>query len=182
MSWNQHRTKLPAGFIPGTALRGPDSGQEAPVNSRQERGAHRKKGTQSPDSSIKTPSSYLANQNSWRQEWFLCKERKLMNSALRAWIYLDKNNVIGSSGQDGGIERNPLLPCTTKRRVTTNLKWISNQECQKIKLHRVPTTKELKKKSTRTTRLVRQLTTWADWEKPLWGGSLGGEAAWEGLT
>ena len=60
-----------------------------------------------------------------------------------------------SSGQDGGIGRNPSLPCTTKRRITTNLKSINNQKCQKIKLHGTPTTKELKKKSARTTRPVR---------------------------
>ena len=55
-----------------------------------------------------------------------------------------------SSGQDGGVGGNPLLLHTT------NLKSINNQKCQKIKLHGTPTTKELKKKSTRTTRLVCQ--------------------------
>ena len=61
-----------------------------------------------------------------------------------------------SSSQDGGIGRNPSLPHTTKRRITTNLKTINNQNCQKIKLHGTPTTKELKKQSNRTTRPVRQ--------------------------
>ena len=51
-----------------------------------------------------------------------------------------------SYGQDGGVGRNPLLPCTTKRRITTNLKSINNQKRQKIKLHGTPTTKELNKK------------------------------------
>ena len=37
------------------------------------------------------------------------------------------------SGQDGGIGRNALLPCTTERRITTNLKTNNNQKCQKIK-------------------------------------------------
>ena len=60
-----------------------------------------------------------------------------------------------SSGQDGGTGRNPSLPCTTKRRITTNLKSINNQKCQKMKLHGTLTTKKLKKKSTRTTRLVK---------------------------
>ena len=55
-----------------------------------------------------------------------------------------------SSGQDGGIGRNPLLPHTTKRRITTNPKTINNHKCQNIKLHGTTTTKELKKKSTRT--------------------------------
>ena len=49
-----------------------------------------------------------------------------------------------------------MLPCTTKRRITTNLKSINNHKCQKIKLHGALTTKELKKQSTRPTRLVRQ--------------------------
>ena len=53
--------------------------------------------------------------------------------------------VITSSGQDGGISRNPSLPHTTKRRITTNLKSISNQKHHKIKLHETPTTNELKK-------------------------------------
>ena len=60
-----------------------------------------------------------------------------------------------SSSQDGGIGRNPLHPHTTKRRITTNVKSINNQKCQKIKLHGTLTTTELKKQSTRTTRLVR---------------------------
>ena len=48
-----------------------------------------------------------------------------------------------------------MLPRTTKGRVTTNLKSINNQKCQKIKLHGTLTTMELKKQSNRTTRLVR---------------------------
>ena len=51
-----------------------------------------------------------------------------------------------------------MLPCTTKRRITTNLKSINNQKCQKIKLHGTPTTMELKKQSNRTTRPVRRWT------------------------
>ena len=64
----------------------------------------------------------------------------------------------GSSGQDGGVGRNPSLPCTTKRRKTTNLKSINNQKCRKIKLHGTLTTTELKKQSNRTARWVRQWT------------------------
>ena len=48
-----------------------------------------------------------------------------------------------------------MLPHTTKRGITTNLKSVKNQNCQKIKLHGPLKTKELKKQSTRTTRLVR---------------------------
>ena len=51
-----------------------------------------------------------------------------------------------------------MLPHTTKRRRTTNLKSINNQKHQKIKLHGTLTTKELKKNSTRKTRLVGRWT------------------------
>ena len=54
-----------------------------------------------------------------------------------------------SSGQDGGVVRNASLPHTTKRRTTTYLKTINNQKCQKMKLYRTSTTKELKKHSPR---------------------------------
>ena len=54
-----------------------------------------------------------------------------------------------SSDQDGGIGRNLLLPHTTKRRITTNLKSINIQKCQKImELHGILTTQELKKQPT----------------------------------
>ena len=56
---------------------------------------------------------------------------------------------IESSGQDGHIGRNALLPYTTKRRITTNLKTKNSQNYQKIKLHGSPITKELKKHSSR---------------------------------
>ena len=90
-----------------------------------------------------------------------------------------------SSGQDGGIGRNPLLPHTTKRRITTNLKSINNQKCQKVKLHGTLTTKELKKKLTsKAADLVGRLRKTARrWQ------TLGVElsvarlwAVWEGLT
>ena len=41
-----------------------------------------------------------------------------------------------------------MPPCRTKR-TTTNLKTKNNQNCQKIKLYGSPTTKELKKHSSR---------------------------------
>ena len=95
------------------------------------------------------------------------------------------NATLGSS-QDGGIGRNALPPRTTKRRITTNLKTINNQKCQKIKLHGTLTTNKLKKKSTRTTRLVRW-TVQADSENP--GKAAEGRGwlpssgdSWEGLT
>ena len=51
-----------------------------------------------------------------------------------------------TSDQDAGTSRYTLPPHTTKRRTTTNLKIKNNQNCQKIKLYRSLTTKELKKK------------------------------------
>ena len=57
-----------------------------------------------------------------------------------------------------------MLPRTTRRRMTTNLKSMNNQKLQKSKLHGILTTKELKKKSARTTRPVRR-TAGADSEK-----------------
>ena len=53
------------------------------------------------------------------------------------------------SSQDGGIGRNTLLPYTTERRITTNLKIINNQSCQNVKLQGILTTKGLKKHSSR---------------------------------
>ena len=60
-----------------------------------------------------------------------------------------KSHGFQSSSQDGGVGRNTSLPHITQRRITTNLKTINNQKCQKIKLHGSPTTKELKKHSPR---------------------------------
>ena len=54
--------------------------------------------------------------------------------------------ILRISGQDGGVGRYTLPPCTTKRRTRTNLKIKNNQNCQKIQLYGSPTTKELKKK------------------------------------
>ena len=79
--------------------------------------------------------------------------------------YIWRKIKLGRSGQDGGIGRDPSLPCTTKRRITTNLKSINNQQYQKSKLHGTPTTKELKKISTRTTSQVRRWTMQANSEK-----------------
>ena len=61
----------------------------------------------------------------------------------------DFNMEHTASSQDWGIGRDALLPCTTKRKITTNLKTKNNQNCQKIKLYRSPATKELKKHSSR---------------------------------
>ena len=60
-----------------------------------------------------------------------------------------------------------MHPHTTRRRTTTNLKTNNNQNCQKIKLYRSPTTKELKKKH--SSRPVGGVET---------GGS-GGEDSWQ---
>ena len=67
-------------------------------------------------------------------------------------------------GQDKGIGRHTLPPCTAKRRMTTtNLKTKTNQNCQKIELYGSLTTKELKKEQ--SSRPVGGVET----------GSLGGE-------
>ena len=72
-------------------------------------------------------------------------------------------------GQDGGIGRHTLPPCTTKRRTTTNLKTKKKpQNCQKIELYGSLTSKELKKKQ--SSRLVGGAET----------GSWGGEDSWQG--
>ena len=49
-----------------------------------------------------------------------------------------------SSSQDGGIGRYTLPPCTTQRRITTNLKTKINQNSQKIELHESPITKDVR--------------------------------------
>lgn len=63
-----------------------------------------------------------------------------------------------SSGPDGRVGRNPALPRTTKRKVTTNPKSI-NQKRQKTRSHGTLTTMEVKRKPTRTPRPVRPQTT-----------------------
>ena len=72
---------------------------------------------------------------------------------LWVWVSLCvgslKGTAWGSYGQDRGVGRNTSLPNTTKRRITTNFKIKNNQNCPKIKLHGAPTTKELKKHSSR---------------------------------
>ena len=65
-----------------------------------------------------------------------------------------------------------MIPCTTKRKITTNLKSINNQKCQKMKLHGIPTTTELKKQSNILTKPVRP----ADGENPSQGGNPAGGA------
>ena len=61
------------------------------------------------------------------------------------------------------VGRNTLLPHTTKRRITTNLKTINSQKCQKIKLNGTLTTKELKKTFTQTGRRGRDRRWAAEW-------------------
>ena len=78
-------------------------------------------------------------------------------------------NSIQSYWQDGGIGRNVLLPHTTKRRITTNLKTMNNQNFQDIKLHGSPTTKELNKHSSRPV-LQAELGSWVGGKDPWQGG------------
>ena len=74
-----------------------------------------------------------------------------------------------TSCQDACMGRYALLPCTTKRRTTTNLKTKSNQNCQKIKLCGSLTTKELKKKH--SSRLVGGVGMGSQGRKDVWQGS-----------
>ena len=55
------------------------------------------------------------------------------------------NNSFWTSGQDGGIGRHTLFPCTSIGRITTNLKIKNTQNCQKMELHGSLATKDLKK-------------------------------------
>ena len=61
-----------------------------------------------------------------------------MREETEGWVKKVKGlrNTNWSSGQDGGIDRNPWLLPTSKRRITTNLKSRNNQKHRKIKLHR----------------------------------------------
>ena len=85
-----------------------------------------------------------------------------------------------TSRQDGGVGINASLSHTTERRITTNLKTKNTQDYQKIKLHGTPTTKELKKHSSRLVGGAQlaarqrggaagQKTTWARWGLAYWG-------------
>lgn len=58
--------------------------------------------------------------------------------------------MFGSSSQEGDIGRNTLFPLTTKKRTTTNLKTINDENYQNIKLHGTPIIKELNKHSSRS--------------------------------
>ena len=50
------------------------------------------------------------------------KTIKVSKSETRDKWTFKKNKTVRSSSQDGGVGRNVLLPCTMKRRITTNLK------------------------------------------------------------
>ena len=87
------------------------------------------------------------------------------SSGMKTWKYFE---CFWVSSQDGGIGRYTLLPRTTKRRITNNLKTKNNQNCQKMELYRNLTTKELKKKH--SSRQVRGAEM----------GNQGGEDPWQG--
>ena len=89
----------------------------------------------------------------------MTRQQKTLRLPTKRTLHLKENT--GGAGQDGGVGRNPSLPPTTKRRITTSPKSINHQNHQKIKLHETPTTEELKKKSIRTTRPVRWQTVLA---------------------
>ena len=46
-------------------------------------------------------------------------------------VYYLRVSVCGNSSQDVGIDRNASFPCTTKRRITTNLKTVKTRTARK---------------------------------------------------
>ena len=80
-----------------------------------------------------------------------------------------RNLSTETSGQNGDVDRHTVPPGTTKRRTTANFKTKNNQNCQKIKLYRSPTTKELKKKH--SSRLVGGVEMGSQGTEDLWQGS-----------
>ena len=61
-----------------------------------------------------------------------------------------------SSSQDAGIGINPSLPCTTKRRITTNLKINKQPEVSENQTAWNSDNQGIKKQLNRRTSLVRQ--------------------------
>ena len=94
--------------------------------------------------------------------------------------------AFGTSSQDGGISRRASPPCTTIKRITTNLKTKNSQNCQKIELCGSPTTKDLKK--THSSRpigraqLWKQAERWCSMERWRWWGwqQRRQQSRWEG--
>ena len=78
-------------------------------------------------------------------------------------------------GQDGVVGGYTLLPHTTERRTTTNLKTKNNPNCQISKLHGNLTTKELKK---HLSRLTGGAETESQSGEDAWQGSRPGWARW----
>ena len=50
------------------------------------------------------------------------------------FLVLKIHKAVATSSQDGGVDGHTLPPCTTIRRITTNLKTKNTQDCQKIEL------------------------------------------------
>ena len=107
-------------------------------------------------------ANYISDQGFWHSECIKTSYNstpKRQTTQLKIWAkdlwrHISKGDLqmnkgrwkhtrdIKSSGQDGGAGRNTSLLCTAKRRITTNLKIINNQNFQKIKLHGTLTTKQ----------------------------------------
>ena len=78
-----------------------------------------------------------------------------------------KGSLLTTGGVPAKMETKVETLCVLTQKDTNNQSKTNKQpKPQKIKLHETPTTKELKKKSTRTTRQVREWTIGADSEKP----------------
>ena len=95
-------------------------------------------GSDEMENSTKLLLASIINRFTWEVVYFMHNNKiKIKKPDLKI--------MIKSSDQDGGIGRYSSLPCTIKRRITTNVKTRNNHNCQKIKLYRSLTTKELKK-------------------------------------
>ena len=99
---------------------------------------NRAKGITPPD--IKFSYGAITTKTAWYLEKKTCRPMEQNQNSRKKPM---------TSGQDGGIGRHIVPPCTTKRRTTTNLKTKNNQNCQIFKLHGSLTTEELKKRSSR---------------------------------
>ena len=84
-----------------------------------------------------------------------------------------KSKTRGSS-QDGGIGRNASVLHTTKRRITTNLKAINKQKCQKNQTAWNSNNQRVKETFTQTGRRGRdrrQAAEWSRWGRAGWTGN-----------
>ena len=83
----------------------------------------------------------------------------------------------GASGQNGGVGKNPSLPCTTKRRTTTNLKSINKPKAPENQTAQNSDNQGIKEKINQNNQMNKVEDHAADSEKPP-GGSGPGAQCW----